>query len=103
MVWAQQQLHGFDVQLPPIKSYPSVEVLAREVAQSLAQVKQLTGKSPKVMVMGAKGMRLSLTFFFADVTTHQELADVAQQCGHTDQVGAAAERCISLRRRAWRA
>lgn len=57
MVWAQQQLHGFDVQLPPIKSYPSVEALAREVAQSLAQVKQLTGKSPKVMVMGAKGMR----------------------------------------------
>jgi hypothetical protein len=55
MVWAQQQLHGFDVPLSPIKSYPSVEALAREVAQSLAQVKQLTGKSPKVMVMGAKG------------------------------------------------
>jgi hypothetical protein len=56
MVWAQQQLHGFDVPLSPIKSYPSVEALAREVAQSLAQVKQLTGKSPKVMVMGAKGI-----------------------------------------------
>lgn len=55
MVWAQQQLKGFDVMLPSISSYPSVEVLAGEVAQSLAQVKQATGKSPKVMVMGAKG------------------------------------------------
>jgi saccharopine dehydrogenase (NAD+, L-lysine-forming) len=64
MVWAQQQLHGFDVPLSPIKSYPSVEALAREVAQSLAQVKQLTGKSPKVMVMGAKGRCGSGALYF---------------------------------------
>jgi saccharopine dehydrogenase (NAD+, L-lysine-forming) len=64
MVWAQQQLHGFDVILPPIKSYPSVGVLAKEVAHSLAKVKELTGKSPKVMVMGAKGRCGSGALYF---------------------------------------
>lgn len=55
MAWAHQQLKGFDVALPPIPSYPSVEVLAKEVEQSLKQVREVTGKSPKVLVMGAKG------------------------------------------------
>jgi len=55
MAWAHQQLEGFEVPLSPLTSYPSVEQLTHQMRSSLAKVKERTGKSPRVMVMGAQG------------------------------------------------
>jgi len=54
MVWCHQQIKPSEP-FPSLSPYPSVEELAKAVAHQLAQVNQVTGKTPKVMVMGAKG------------------------------------------------
>jgi len=83
MAWAHQQLEGFEVPLSPLTSYPSVEQLTHQMRSSLAKVKERTGKSPRVMVMGAQGRcgRGALSFLKdagVEDVTEWDMAETAQ-------------------------
>jgi len=53
-VWCHQKSNSTEP-YPAIKSFPNQGILISTIKERLGSAKQLTGKLPKIMVMGAKG------------------------------------------------